>query len=63
MVAVPRRLGAQIALVMGVGGEDVRHALDDVDAAARQRRHLVGLLVISRTRVTPSWRSISAAGR
>ena len=27
-------LGAEIVLVVAVGGEDVRHALDDLDAVA-----------------------------
>jgi len=35
---------AQIALVVAVRREDMRHALDDADAAAVERRHLLGVV-------------------
>src|ERR1700719_3865719 len=39
-VAAAGRLGAQIALVVAVGREDVRYALDDIDAVAFERGDL-----------------------
>src|SRR4029077_6092919 len=40
-VPAARGLGPEVALVVVVGGEDVRHALDHRDAAAGQRRYLL----------------------
>src|SRR5690606_21279987 len=34
-------LGAEIVFVVAVGGKDMRHPLDDGDAAVRQRGHLL----------------------
>src|SRR5579883_1105176 len=38
------RFAAQIALVMAVGGKDVRHALDHADAAADERFHFLRIV-------------------
>src|SRR6185437_4265749 len=43
-MSAARRLGAQIALVVSIGREDMRHALGDGDAAAVERRDLLGIV-------------------
>src|SRR3954468_22344350 len=38
------RLGAQVGAVMRVFLENMRHALEDTDAAGFERRHLLGIV-------------------
>ena len=43
-MAAAHRLGAQIALVVPVGREDMRHPLGDADAVAFERRDFLGII-------------------
>ena len=54
LVARARRLGREIAPVVGVDRAVQRHPQGDIDAGAESPSSLLGLLVIRRTRVQPS---------
>src|SRR5260221_4435950 len=43
-VAKARRLGFQIAFIMAIGGEDMRHALHHLDARAREACDLLPVI-------------------